>query len=125
MNDYEQRLLRDTNKTLISNFNKVAEWIESNCPTLNGEFPCEHEVYHWTKLVVMEGKAYLETGSHGSCYELQLAVDGTRTQSNTYPEQFFRNDRLEEFLKQWQSIKRAIQCENEQQSIVYSDKFVP
>lgn len=41
-NSYERRMLGNTSKALISNFNKVAKWIEENCPNLNGEFRCKH-----------------------------------------------------------------------------------
>ena len=36
---------------------------------------------------------------------------------------FFRNDRLEEFLSQWQSIKQNIIAKNVVQSNVYSADF--
>ena len=58
----EQNLFERTNIILITNFLKCAQWVEENCPNLNGEFSCYHEPYHWTKLVVENGKAYLEYG---------------------------------------------------------------
>lgn len=129
---YEQRMLESTNKMLIANFNKVAKWIEENCPHLNGEFSCRHNPYYWIQLVVEDGKAYLETGSHGYGYSLALSTTETATLSSGSMQctphafnglQFFRNDRLEEFLKQWQSIKAEIIAENASQRNVFSDQF--
>lgn len=129
---YARRMLENTNKVLISNFNKVAKWIEENCPHLNGEFSCRHNPYYWIKLVVEDGKAYLEEGSHGYGYEMALST----TESATFARgsmqctphafnglQFFRNDRLEEFLKQWPSIKESVILENASQRNVFSDDF--
>ena len=60
----ELGLLGRTNKTLIANFHKVCEWIEENCPHLNGEFECRHNPFYKIHLIVENGKAYLCTGSH-------------------------------------------------------------
>lgn len=131
---YERRMMESTNKVLISNFNKVAKWIEENCPHLNGEFSCRHNPYYWIQLVVEDGKAYLETGSHGYEYSLALSTTETATLSSGSMQctpnafnglQFFRNDRLEEFLKQWQSIKERVILENASQRNVFSEHFEP
>jgi hypothetical protein len=121
----ERYLLSKVDKRLVSNFNKVAEWIAKNCPNLNGEFECEHRVYYWIRLSVEDGKAYLETGSHGWAYDVALSATETASDGAAFKGiQFFRNDRLEEFLKQWQTIKSRIIAENEKQTNVYSDSFV-
>ena len=130
--DYERGLLERANHNLIENFNKVANWVAENCPNLNGEFRCAHNPYYWIKLVVENGKAYLEYGSHGYGYSLALSTTETATfsrgsmQSVPYAYdgiQFFRNDYLEEFLKQWTSIKSRILAENGKQSYVFSENF--
>ena len=129
---YEKNLLQKSNTILVGNFNKVAKWIEENCPTLNGEFECRHNPYHWVKIVVENGKAYLECGSHG--YDFSIALSTTETavftrgsmQDQPYAFdgcQFFRNDYLEEFLSQWQSIKVRVIGKNNTQSKVYSESF--
>ena len=131
MSSYEERLLKNTNTALLKNFNKVADWIEENCPKLNGEFRCSNNPYHWVKLVVEDGKAYLEEGDHGYTFSLALSKTETATMTTgsmqripyAYKEQFFKNDRLEEFLKEWFSIKKEIQAESTRQSYVYSDEF--
>lgn len=131
-NSYEKRLLERTNKVLVSNFNKVADWIKSECPNLNGEFKCKHNVFHWTKLVVENGVAYLEEGGHG--YDFDVAMSKTETAVFSrgsmqsiphafYGYQFFRNDRLEEFLSQWSEIKKQIQKKNSIQTLVFSNDF--
>lgn len=129
---YEKRMLEQTNKVLISNFNKVAQWIETHCPNLNGTFSCRHDPYYWVKLVVEDGKAYLEEGSHGYGFSTSLSSSETATfsrgsmQSIPYAYdgvQFFRNDRLEEFLKEWGTIKTRVIAENEVQSNVFSEHF--
>lgn len=128
----EVKLLEETNPILMRNFLKVAKWIKTNCPNLNGEFKCKHDVYHWTKLVVENGKAYLETGSHGWDYDVALSADETAVfsrgscQSAPYAFKktlFFRNDRLEEFLTQWSSIKERVVAMNNEQSYVFSENF--
>lgn len=131
---YERRLLANTNKVLIANFNKVAKWIEKNCPHLNGEFNCRHNTYYWIRLVVEDGKAYLEEGSHGYGYSMALSTTEsatfTRGSMQCTPHaykghQFFRDDMLEEFLKQWKSIKEFVIAENAAQSSVFSTDFEP
>lgn len=129
---YEKKLLSDTNKVLVGNFNKVAKWIEENCPTLDGKFECRHNPYYWVTLVVEKGKAYLECGSHG--YGFCVAMSTTETavftrgsmQSQPYAFegcQFFRNDRLEEFLSQWQSIKVRVIGAYNTKKMLYSESF--
>jgi hypothetical protein len=130
--DYENNLLKKSNPILIGNFNKVAKWIETNCPTLNGEFDCRHNPYHWVKLVVENGKAYIECGSHGWGFDIAMSTTETavftRGSIQDIPYafegcQFFRNDSLEEFLSQWQAIKiRVIGTYNTQKN-VYSESF--
>lgn len=129
---YEVKLLATTNATLMRNFLKVAEWIKTNCPTLNGEFKCKHAVYHWTKLVVENGKAYLETGSHGWGFDIALSTTETATftrgSCQEFPHAFkkalfFRNDRLEEFLTQWPNIKAQVVAKNNVQRNVFSETF--
>lgn len=129
---YELRLLAETNKTLLGNFNKVSKWIKTNCPHLSGVFKCRHNVYHWTALVVEDGKSYLEEGGHGYGFSTALSADETAvcsrgsTQGKPYAfegVQFFPNSRLEEFLKQWPEIKQQIIIENKEQSGVYSEDF--
>ena len=130
---YEKGLLERTNKILVDNFNKVAEWIKENCPNLNGKFHCPSNPYYWLSLVVEDGKAYLEYGSHGYSFSLAMSVEETATmatgscQSIPYAYkgiQFFRNDRLEEFLKYWPTMKQRIIVENNSQRNVFSDDFV-
>ena len=129
---YELRLMKETNRTMLENFNKVSQWIKKNCPHLNGVFKCRHDVYHWTTLVVEDGKAYLEHGSHGYGFSTALSIEETAVfsrgsmQRNAYAfkgVQFFPNSRLEEFLKQWPEIKQQVIAENSDQSTVYSDNF--
>lgn len=128
---YELGLLEKTNPQLIANFNKCANWIAENCPTLNGEFWCRHNPYYWVRLVVEDGKAYLEEGSHGYNYSTAMSIDDTATFSRgsmqsiakAFRVQFFRNDRLEEFLSQWQTIKAQIQSAYAIQSNVFSESF--
>lgn len=130
---YERGLFEKTDKTLLNNFNKVAVWIKENCPNLNGEFSFGNNPYYWIRLTIENGKAYLETGSHGYGYDIALSVTETATFSrgsnqstpHAYSAQFFRNDRLEEFLRQWKSIKARIIKENAEQSYVFSSSFEP
>ena len=130
---YELRLLEGTNKTLIANFHKVCEWIEENCPHLNGKFECRDNFFYKIHLIIENGKAYLCTGSHSYGYELYLSKTETATytqgscQDKPYGFKdifFYKNDRLEEFLSQWGSIKRQIILKNDAQSRVYSEDFV-
>lgn len=129
---YENNLLKQVNENLINNFFKCAKWIEENCPSLNGEFPCRHQPYHWTKLIVENGKAYLEYGSHGYSFEIALSTTETAYKStgaylaNTYAFEnvfFFRNDALEEFLSQWATLKFEIISKYRTQSDIYSIDF--
>jgi hypothetical protein len=128
----EDSLLKNTNKTMINNFNKVAKWIETNCPHLNGKFKTSHNMYGWVTLVVEDGKAYLECGSHGYGFDIALSATETATivtgSCQTTPsaflgKQFFKNDDLEKFLKEWKDIKRKVITENENQCNAYSDDF--
>lgn len=130
---WEVKLYEKTNPTLINNFKKIASWIRTNCPKLNGEFNCRHQVYHWTKLVVENGKAYLETGSHG--YGFTYALSETETaqkatgscQCDPYAfadTLFFPNSDLEEFLSQWETIKVKVIAKNEIQNKVFSEDFI-
>lgn len=130
--NYENNLLKRTDKQLLNNFFKCAKWIEEHCPKLNGEYRCYHQVYHWTKLVVENGKAYLEYGSHGYGFSLALSTTETATMSTGSMQSrphafdgvfFFRNDALEEFLSQWSTIKMRIEAENEVRNKIYSDNF--
>lgn len=129
---YEKGMLDKTNPILIKNFLKVCSWIKENCPTLNGKFDCPHNPYHWIRLVVEDGKAYLEEGSHG--YGFSTALSSTETavfsrgsmQSNPYAfngSLFFSNIRLEEFLKNWAGIKPYLTAEYKRQSRVFSEDF--
>lgn len=129
---WEVGLKEKTHPTLLANFLKVASWVEENCPHLNGEFPCKHDPYSWTKLVVEDGKAYLEYGSHG--YRFSIALSATETavmatgssQRNPYAfdgELFFRNDALEEFLSQWPAIKTKVITANRIQQNCFSEDF--
>lgn len=129
---YERGLMEKTNCILIENFFKCAKWIEENHPNLNGEFECRHDPYHKTILVIENGKAYLETGSHSSGFSLALSTTETASytqgscQGSPYAFEgcfFFRNDRLEEFLSQWTSIKSRIEYKAALQKAVYSDSF--
>ena len=133
-NGYEHSLLENTNKTMINNFNKVAKWIKTNCPHLNGKFKTSHDMYGWVALVVEDGKAYLERGSHGYGFDIALSTTETATMttgscqsipSAFLDKQFFRNDDLEKFLKEWKDIKRKVIAENENQRNAYSDDFEP
>lgn len=126
------KMVEDTNPTLMANFFKVAEWIKENCPNLNGTFSCRHNFYHKIDLIVENGKAYLCEGSHNNGYSTYLSTTETAIytqgscQSAPYAFHnifFFRNDRLEEFLSQWQSIKQNIIAKNVVQSNVYSADF--
>ena len=130
---YEQVLFEKTNIVLMTNFLKCAQWVEENCPNLNGEFSCYHEPYHWTKLVVEDGKAYLEYGSHGWDFSIALSRSETAVFSRGSQQSlpyafnnchFFRNDALEEFLSQWGVIKERIICANRVQTKVFSEDFV-
>lgn len=129
---YQNNLLKQVNENLINNFFKCAKWIEENCPSLNGEFRCRHQPYHWTKLIVENGKAYLEYGSHGYSFEIALSTTETAYKStgaymaNTYAFEnvfFFRNDALEEFLSQWTTLKFEIISKYRTQSDIYSIDF--
>ena len=102
--NYERTLRSDTDSRLLANFNKVADWIKENCPNLSGVFACAHNPFHWVKLVVENGKAYLEEGSHGWGYDIALSKDETAVfsrgsmQSAPYAfegVQFFKNERLD------------------------------
>ena len=129
---YQNNLLQKVNENLINNFFKCAKWIEENCSSLNGEFRCRHQPYHWTKLIVENGKAYLEYGSHGYSFEIALSTTETAYKStgayvvNTYAFEnvfFFRNDALEEFLSQWATLKFEIISKYRTQSDIYSIDF--
>ncbi len=129
----ELKTYQNVNKNLIRNFNKVAHWIEENCPHLNGSFKCKHNPYYWINLVVEDGKAYLEEGSHGYDYSLALSTTETASCSRgscestpyAFNVQFFPNSRLEEFLKEWREIKLKVKAEYDSQSYVFSDTFEP
>lgn len=128
----EKNMLERTNQSLLSNFFKCAKWVEENCPALNGEFQCKHNTYYWIKLVVENGKAYLECGSHGWGFTTALSQTETavftRGSMQDLPyafegKHFFRNDRLEEFLSQWKTIKSQIVSANNIQTAVYDENF--
>ena len=129
--EHERNLWEKTTPVLLNNFMKVAKWIEENCPNLNGEFNCRHNTYHWTKLVVENGKAYLEYGSHGWGFDIALSTTETavhargsmQSRSYAFDELFFRNDALEEFLSQWQTIKEYVIAKNNTQNNVFSEDF--
>lgn len=128
----EKNMLERTNQVLLSNFLKCTKWVEENCPKLNGEFKCKHNPYYWIKLVVENGKAYLECGSHGWGFDTALSQTETavftRGSMQDLPyafegKHFFRNDRLEEFLSQWKTIKSQIISSNNIQTAVYDENF--
>lgn len=130
---FEQRMLANTNSNLIANVMKVFAWIKENCPNLNGEFHCRHNPYYKIHLIVKNGKAYLCEGSHGYGYATYLSAEETAVYSQGSCQgapyafkgvYFFRNDRLEEFLTQWLSIKKEITAKNKLQESVYSNEFV-
>ena len=130
---YAQTLSNKLNPTLLANFKKVCKWIKDNCPNLNGEFHCRHNPYYKIHLIVEDGKAYLCEGSHGWGYGLYLFEDGSAEysqgscQSSPYAYNniyAFRNNRLEEFLSQWQGIKVQIESAYRVQSNVFSEDFV-
>ena len=119
---------QNVNKKLVENFNKVAHWIEENCPHLNGKFDCrkKHDPYQWLRLVIEDGKAYLEVGSHGESYAYAMSTTETaRGSSYAFKVQFFSNELLEEFLKNWSDIKLLVKAEYDKQSYVFSDEFEP
>ena len=131
--DYERRMYERVNPTLMENFNKVADWVAKNCPKLNGKFNCSFNSFYWIALVVEDGKAYLEYGSHGYGFDVALSRDETATFSRGSCQklphafkgvQFARNDRLEQFLSEWQGIKSAVIAKNNMQQNVYSEGFV-
>ena len=130
---HELLLLERTNKTLMANFHKICHWIEENCPNLSGEFGCRHNPYYKIHLIIENGKAYLCTGTHSVGYELYLSSTETAVYSqgscqgrpygfkNTF---FYRNDRLEEFLSQWKSIKDRIILANSKRKEIYDNNFI-
>lgn len=129
---YESKLLAETNGRLMTNFKKVAEWIREHCPELNGKFNCAHNINHWTRLTVENGKAFLEYGSHGWGWDLALSEDETAVMSPASLQQipyafagvlFADNARLEEFLIQWPEIKKRVIEENNNQMLVYGENF--
>ena len=129
---YEKNLLADTNPTLIRNFLRVCDWIATNCPNLNGIFNCSHDVYSWVRLVVEDGKTYLECGSHGWGWDIALSSTETAVmnpasmQKNPYAFKgnlFFKNNHLEKFLKEWSVIKQKVVDENNRQMLAFSDDF--
>lgn len=130
---FEQRMLENTNPNLMANVMKVFAWIKENCPNLSGEFHCRHNPYYKIHLIVKNGKAYLCEGSHGCGYATYLSAEESATYSQGSCQgapyafkgvYFFRNDRLEEFLSQWSSIKNEIIAKNKLQENVYSNEFV-
>lgn len=126
---YCRDLYNRCNQNLLNNVLKCFEWIEKNYPTLCGEFKCEHQFYYHIQLVVDNGKAYLQEGDHVTTWNFLLCKDYTASRMGSYShpdvfkELFFRNDRLEEFLLQWQSIKSQITGTYNAQKYVFSDKF--
>ena len=129
----EKNLLERTNQVLLSNFFKCAKWVEENCPKLNGDFKCKHNPYYWIKLVVENGKAYLECGSHGWSFDIALSQTETavfsRGSMQNLPyafegKHFFPNNKLEEFLSQWKTIKSQIVSANKIQTAIYDKNFV-
>ena len=128
----EKRMLDEADPILIENFVKVAKWIKKCYPRLNGEFRCKHNPFYWIKLVVENGKAFLECGSHGWDYDVALSETETATfsrgsmQNRAYAfhgQLFFRNSLLEEFLTQWPTIKSSVQIEGRAQRLVHSREF--
>ena len=128
---YERTLLNNTNPQLLENVLKCFKWIEDNCPNLNGIYNCRHNPYYWMRLVVENGKAYLENGSHGYSFSMALSSTETAVMSTgsmqsipySYDELFFRNDKMEEFLSQWHGIKNIIIADNERKNRIYSNSF--
>ena len=129
---YEYGLLKRTNKTLVMNFNKIAKWIEENCPRLTAKFMAVENSRYWVKLIVESGKAYLEEGSWG--YRFSTALSSSETavmtagSSQVIPYafkgvQFFDNEKLEGFIKNWHTIKPKVINENEKQTNAYSEDF--
>lgn len=128
----EKNMLERTNQVLMSNFLKCTKWVEENCPNLNGEFKCKHNPRYWIKLVVENGKAYLECGSHGWRFDIALSQTETavfsRGSEQDLPyafegKHFFPNNRLEEFLSQWKTIKSQIVSANNIQTAIYDENF--
>lgn len=113
---FNKQMFEKVNRSYISNFNEIAEWIKNNYPNLNGKFELPHNPYYWIKLVVVNGKAYLQTGSHGYSFDIQLSTTETALLVSgseqripyAYSAQFFRNDRLLKFLENWKMIKQQI-----------------
>lgn len=130
-NCYEKTLFNSTNQQLLGNVLKCFKWVKDNCPNLSGIYDCRFNSYYWLRLVVENGKAYLEYGSHGYDYSIALSLTETLTFTRGsmqqiaygYDELFFRNDRMEEFLSQWHSIKNSIVADNERKNKIYSDSF--
>jgi hypothetical protein len=128
----EQMMVESTNPQLLANFMKVAKWIEDNCPNLNGEFSCRHNPFYKIDLIIENGKAYLCYGSHSVGYALYLSSTETAVYSQGSCQGapyafkgifFYRNDMLEEFLSQWQTIKARIILANEVQRRVFDENF--
>lgn len=129
---YEKKMEEKTNQTLLSNVKKTFAWIKENCPNLNGTFECRHHPYHWVRLVVENGKSYLEEGSHG--WDFDVAMSDTETavfsrgsmqeKPYSFPQHFFfQNNYMEEFLSQWGDIKECVKLKNQVQTSVFSEDF--
>lgn len=130
---YELKLVATTNATLMANFQKIAKWVSENCPHLNGKFKCKHDPYRWIELVVENGKAYLEYGSHGNGFDVAVSTTETAVFSRgscqevayAFKDVFFaHNNVLEKFISEWPNIKARVVESNAIQTIVYSDDFV-
>ena len=130
---YEQKMISETNPNLIANVMKVIARIKENCHNLNGEIHCRHNPYYKIHLIVKNGKAYLCEGSHSCGYATYLSAEESATYSQGSCQgapyafkgiYFFRNDRLEEFLSQWSSIKSEVTIKNKLQENVFSSEFV-
>ena len=127
-------MLSKTDKTLLANVNKCFKWIEENCEGLSGEFNAVSDPYYWLKLVIEDGKAYLEYGSHGWGYDVSMSLTETAVfsrgsmQGTPYAfkgAQFFRNDRMETFLISWgKFLKSQIIKERDTKRSVRSANFI-
>ena len=125
--------VHNTDPMLLRNFNKVLLWLWQNCPKLNGTFYCpqnEHQVY-WVRLVVENGRPFLEVGVKGHWHfkralsRTVTAVSDNSCTTKAYVTQFFRNEDLERFLKDWPRMKVEIINEYTAQRAVYSPDFIP
>lgn len=131
--DYQRNIINSTNHALLENFFKCAKWVKEHYPKISDTFHTSHDPYFKLDLIVENGIAILAYGSHSAGYEWYLSELGTAYYSQgsmqSVPYLFadtygFRNDKLEKFLSEWQTIKSLIISRGNVIDSIYNESFI-